>query len=709
MDLLARGLQHHRAGQHAEAERLYREVLARAPDHPHAVLLLGVLAVQCARIDEAVAMLERATALAPGNAACHANLGEALRRRGDPGAAIDALLRAITIDPEAVDPLYALGGLLHDRGAFDGAIACLERAEELRPGLPDVAARTASARAAIAARDELRTSEASEASDEASAGVAEDVLSAAALLALARPVAVKGRLQEAATMLERAAALNPRLTVAHANLGMLKAALGRVSEACASYRRALAIEPDLAETHHNLGNALLRGGRLAEAIASFRSAVAASPERAAYRSDLVFHLHFDPGYDAHAILAEAREWEHAHTSGLAPMPSRLERERAPERRLRVGYVSPNFRRHCQAFFMSPLLANHDHEHFEIVCYSDLARPDEWTERLLGYADRAVAVHAMSDAALADRIAEDGIDILVDLTMHMAEGRLLTFARKPAPIQVSWLAYPGTTGLSAIDHRVSDPHLDPYSDPPHGDASVYSERTLRLPDCFWCYDPLASESVGPLPAKRQGHVAFGSLNNLLKVGEPCVALWARVLRRVASSTLTLLAPAGDARERLLDLFEAHGVERGRVDFVEYQAREAYLATYGRIDIGLDTIPYGGHTTSLDALWMGVPVVTLVGSTVVGRAGLCHARNLELPELVAWSPEEFVNVAAGLAGDLDRLASLRSGLRQRMERSPLMDGPRFAKNLEAAYRSLWRAWCSTPGAEQSPSSPGAPRRH
>ena len=492
------------------------------------------------------------------------------------------------------------------------------------------------------------------------------MLSAAALLALARPVAVKGRLQEAATMLERAAALNPRLTVAHANLGMLHAALGRVSEACASYRRALAIEPDLAETHHNLGNALLRGGRLAEAIASFRSAVAASPERAAYRSDLVFHLHFDPGYDAHAILAEAREWEHAHTSGLAPMPSRPGRERAPERRLRVGYVSPNFRRHCQAFFMSPLLANHDHEQFEIVCYSDLARPDPWTERLLGYADRAVAVHAMSDAALADRIAEDGIDILVDLTMHMADGRLLAFARKPAPIQVSWLAYPGTTGLSAIDYRVSDPHLDP-SDP-HGDASVYSERTLRLPDSFWCYDPLASESVGPLPAKRRGHVAFGSLNNLLKVGEPCVALWARVLRRVAGSTITLLAPAGDARERLLDLFEAHGVERGRVDFVEYQAREAYLATYGRIDIGLDTIPYGGHTTSLDALWMGVPVVTLVGSTVVGRAGLCHARNLELPELVAWSPEEFVNVAAGLAGDLDRLASLRSGLRQRMERSP-----------------------------------------
>lgn len=498
---------------------------------------------------------------------------------------------------------------------------------------------------------------------------------------------MRGLMGQAAGMLERAVQLNPRLTVAHANLGVLQAALGRVRDACASYRRALAIEPGLAETHHNLGNALLRGGQLDEALAAFRGAVAASPDRAAYHSDLLFHLHFHPGYDAPAILAEARRWERAHAAGLDRQLARTERDGAPERRLRVGYVSPNFRRHCQAFFLAPLLANHDHEHFEIVCYSDVARPDEWTERLLGHADRIEVVSGVSDAALADRIADDGIDILVDLTMHMAGGRLLTFARRPAPIQVSWLAYPGTTGLSAIDYRLSDPHLDP----PDGDASRYAERTLRLPDSFWCYDALASEGVGPLPAKREGRVAFGSLNNVLKVGEPCVSLWARVLRRVAGSTITLLAPAGDARERLLGLFEAQGVDRARVEFVEYQPREAYLATYGLIDIGLDTIPYNGHTTSLDAMWMGVPVVTLVGSTVVGRAGLCQATNLGLSELVAWTPEEFVNIAAGLADDLDRLGALRAGLRGRMERSPLMDGPRFARNLEAAYRSVWRAWC------------------
>jgi len=253
--------------------------------------------------------------------------------------------------------------------------------------------------------------------------------------------------------------------------------------------------------------------------------------------------------------------------------------------------------------------------------------------------------------------------------------------------VCWLAYPGTTGLSAIDYRVTDPYLDP----PESDVDAYAERPLRLPETFWCYDPLTSETVGPLSARQRGHVGFGSLNNVLKVSDASVALWTQVLRRVEHSTITLLAPDGDARERTLDRFEAEGIERGRVRFVEYQSRQLYLSTYRSIDIALDTVPYNGHTTSLDALWMGVPVITLVGATVVGRAGLCHAMNLGLPELIARTPEQFVSIAVGLAEDIDRLSSLRAGLRARMERSPLMDGARFTRNMEAAYRGVWRRWC------------------
>ncbi len=680
MNLLEKAIQHHGAGELGEAERLFRGVLAGDPDHAQASLHLGVIALESGRLDEALEWLTRAAALAPNHPACHANLGEAHRRAGHLPAAVDCLLKAMALDPDLAAAVYNLGRVLQECGAVDGALACFQRTAELQPDLPDVEGRLAATRVAVGQRGPR--------GNDRPIIDAEDVLSATTLLALARPIAVKGRLQDAAALLQRAVELHPHLTVAHCNLGLVRAALGQVGQATASYRRALEIEPALANTHHQLANALLRGGRLEEAIFSFRRAVALSPDHAAYHSDLVFYVHFHPAYDARAILAEARAWDLAHAAPLVAERPEVESDRTPDRRLRIGYVSPNFRQHCQAFFMFPLLEHHDHEHFEIFCYSDVARPDEWTDRLLGFADRSCVVAGMSDAALADRIRDDRIDVLVDLTMHMAQNRLLVFARRPAPIQVSWLAYPGTTGLAAMDYRVTDPYLDP----PDGDADIYAEPSLRLPDTFWCYHPVTSEeTVSPLPARRRGHVSFGSLNNLLKVSDATIALWARVLGEVPASTLTLLAPVGDARERTLDSFEAHGVDRERVNFVEYRQRQAYLATYRSIDVCLDTVPYNGHTTSLDAFWMGVPVVTLVGSTVVGRAGLCQAMNLGLPELVARSPDEYVNIAAGLSRDLDRLSDLRAGLRARIEGSPLMDAPRFARNLEAAYRTAWRRWC------------------
>jgi predicted O-linked N-acetylglucosamine transferase (SPINDLY family) len=237
----------------------------------------------------------------------------------------------------------------------------------------------------------------------------------------------------------------------------------------------------------------------------------------------------------------------------------------------------------------------------------------------------------------------------------------------------------------MDFRLTDPHLDP----PGSDAGVYSEESIRLPDTFWCYDPLArDDGVSALPAIEQGHVQFGCLNNFVKVSEGAIALWARVLQQVPGSRMTVLAPAGEARDMARGLFGAHGVEPGRIDFVDYRPRPEYLDTYRSIDLCLDTVPYGGHTTSLDAWWMGVPVVTLVGSTVAGRAGLSQAANLGLTELAAESAEAFVTIAVDLGKDLGRLAELRAGLRARMERSPLMDAKRFATAIEDAYHEMWR---------------------
>jgi predicted O-linked N-acetylglucosamine transferase (SPINDLY family) len=374
---------------------------------------------------------------------------------------------------------------------------------------------------------------------------------------------------------------------------------------------------------------------------------------------------------------------------LAPFQPVYVNDRSPNRRLRIGYVSPDFRNHCQAFFTTPLFSNHDHRQFEIFCYADVATPDAFTQLLRSYADGWCDLTGMNDAQIAARIAEDRIDVLVDLTMHMKRNHALVFARKPAPVQVCWLAYPGTTGLTAIDYRLTDPFLDP----PGMFDRFYAEESIRLPDTFWCYDPLASEpAVNDLPALQDGYITFGSLNNFCKLNEGTLGLWARVMQSVERSRLMLFVSNGSHRDRTLGFLVNRGIAADRVTFVTRQTRPRYLQQYHHIDVGLDTFPYNGHTTSLDAFWMGVPVVTLVGHTVVGRAGLSQLTNLGLTELIAHTPDEYVEIVAKLCGDLPRLAHLRSTLRHRMEHSPLMDAPRFAKNIEAAYRQMWQRWCA-----------------
>jgi len=288
------------------------------------------------------------------------------------------------------------------------------------------------------------------------------------------------------------------------------------------------------------------------------------------------------------------------------------------------------------------------------------------------------------------VRADRIDVLVDLSLHMAHHRLLVFARKPAPVQVSWLGYPSTTGLETIDYRLTDPFLDSVG----AADSCYSEKSARLPETFWCYDPL-NETLFPndLPALRNGFIRFGCLNNFCKVNDGVLELWAKVLAAVAASRLLLLAPLGSARQKVLESFSRCGIESQRIEFVDFAARSKYLELYHRIDLGLETFPYNGHTTSLDSLWMGVPVVTLVGATAVGRAGWSQLSNLGLTELAAHAPQDFVRIASELANDLPRLSELRSTLRQRMATSPLMDAPRFARNIEAAYRRIWKDWRSS----------------
>jgi len=358
------------------------------------------------------------------------------------------------------------------------------------------------------------------------------------------------------------------------------------------------------------------------------------------------------------------------------------------RRLRIGYVSDDFRRHTCSYYLEPLLSHHDHAQFEITGYAFVPDPDEVTERFQAYADRWRGIVGLSPQEAADEIRADGIDILVDLGQHTLDQRLLIFAHQPAPVQVSWLGYPGSAGLETIQYRLSDRFLDPPGSPQRP-----GEQVIYLPDCFWCYDPLTPDvPANDLPALQAGHVTFCCLSNFQKINDRVLELWARIMQSVSGSRLVLLCPHGPHRQTVVDKL---GVEPDRVEFVWRQSRRPYLRMFHRIDIHLDTFPFNSPTTGLDGMWMGVPLVSLAGQRAVGRGGLSILSNLGLSELVATDAQQYVKIAVELAGDLGRLSELRRTLRQRMLSSPLMDAKRFAANMESAYRQMWRDWCASRG--------------
>ncbi|MGD0389410.1 MAG: tetratricopeptide repeat protein, partial [Tepidisphaeraceae bacterium] len=504
------------------------------------------------------------------------------------------------------------------------------------------------------------------------------------------------RLDEAVNLIRQAIAICSTNARYYSNLGKFLKDMEQFDQAIASYRQAIGLKPDIAEVHYNLANALRETGQPDEAIASYREAIRLKPDYADAYNNMVFTLPFHPGYDARMIHEELCRWSQQHAEPLRKFIQPHTNDRDPGRRLRIGYVSPDFGEHPVGQNLLPLLREHDHRQMEIFCYADMLRADAHTEQFRRHADVWRSIVGLSDSQAADLIRQDRIDILVDLALHTANNRLLVFAQKPAPVQVTYLGYCGSTGLDAIDYRLSDPYLDP-SD---SDLPFYSERTIRLPETYWCYSVAGpTPEPSPPPAATLGYVTFGCLNNSAKVSSPALDLWAEILRGVPQSRLIVHSHPGAHLDAVRERFAGKGISPDRLQFPSRQSWPQYVRTYGRIDIALDPFPWGGGITTCDALWMGVPVVSLVGRTAVGRGGASILANVGVPELVAPAPEQYVQIATDLAKDLPRLAELRRMLRGRMQASPLMDAPRFARNVEAAYRQMWRNWCRQGGNSSS----------
>ena len=507
---------------------------------------------------------------------------------------------------------------------------------------------------------------------------------------LGRALAEQGRFAEGAESSREAIRLNPRSLTARYNLGLALTLMRDLDGAEAAYREILRLDPRQSQAEVHLACLEHARGDHDASIARLRRAVAAEPANAARHSQLLFYLQCHPGQDRETLLREHREWNTRHAAALTAAAAPHPRADDPERPLRIGYVSRHLSDNVVGWFFLILLENHDRARFKICAYSD-SIAEEFATRMRDQSDLWRDTRQMNDAAVAELIRADHIDILVDLAAHSVGHRLLTFARKPAPVQVTYLAYCATTGLEAMDYVLTDPHMDP---PDKGGAG-YSERLSHLPECYWSYrPPIATPPAGPLPALAAGYVTFGCLNNFCKVTSITLALWRRLLLAVPESRLLLHSDAGRHRQRILDYFAAGGVSGARLSFIGYLARAEYFATYQQIDIALDPFPFGGGATSCDALWMGVPVVTLVGDRALSRGSLTLLANLGLEEFAAHSEDAYVHTAAALAGDLPRLETLRTSLRPRMQASPITDGPRFTRHLEAAYRTMWREWCGRP---------------
>jgi predicted O-linked N-acetylglucosamine transferase (SPINDLY family) len=493
----------------------------------------------------------------------------------------------------------------------------------------------------------------------------------------------------AAAFVSKALALEPDNPALLRNLGNALHEQGRLQEAVAQYERAISIKPDFAAAHNDLANTLLAQGQPRKAVARYRKSLRVKPDAAATHSNLLFAMHYSEAYSRLALKREARRWAARHADYRPPAAPGYEQTADPDRRLRVGFVSADFRMHSVAYLLAPVLAALDRDQFDVTCYTNDWRHDAMTTRLQGLADRWRNIVGLPDDDVDAMIRSDCIDILVDLSGHTAGNRLTVFARHPAPVTLSWLGYSDTTGMAAMDYIVVDPIVCPVDD-----IGAVVERPIHLPASYVCYEPLAiapGVSTEHLTARAP---TFGCFNNLAKVTPEVVAVWSAILRRLPDATLLLKTASLDdpvTRTRYRRLFRSHGVGESQVRMLGKTRQSAVLGQYNEIHVALDPFPYNGTVTSLESLWMGVPFVTLRGDRFVGRVGESLLTAVGLPDLVADTRDAYVEQAVSLAQDRDRLVALRNDLRRRITTGPLGDHQQFARHLEGAWRRIWTTWC------------------
>ncbi|MBF0588085.1 MAG: tetratricopeptide repeat protein [Magnetococcales bacterium] len=648
---------HHATGQLAEAEKIYRLILQAEPNHPQALHLLGMLAHQVGQNQQAVGLLTQATRLNPNDPGMVCDLGTVLGALGQPDAACTAFQRSLAIQPDNAIAHYNLGNLHHRSGQLDEAAAAFQQTIAIQPDLV-----------------EAHTN-------------------------LGNVLRDQGQLEASRRAYQQAIAIRPDYFEAHSNLGNVLRDLGLLDASITAYRQALTIQPDVAEIHNNLGNSMTGIARLDEAANCYQKALEIDPNMAVAHSNLLITLPFMSEVDCTAILQAARRFGAQFSSDSANQshhqPSHHHQQQAdlhPERRLRIGYVAPSLHKHVLVDNIEPLLTAHNRDRVSVHLYAHVPYPGEITWKLKEMVDGWTFIQNLSDDQVAQCIVEDRIDILVEVMGHWSDNRLLVFTRKPAPIQVSYLCQGLTTGLAEMDYAIGDRWVN--EDGAMQNFAV--EQVVELEHAFQCvlYRESQQVPINPSPpCEYNGHITFGTLANQAKISTKSLALWASVLKSIPSARLLIKGmwlKQQAQRQRMLKRLARHGIAETRVDLLDHVPETEYLGLYNQVDIILDTFPFTGGRTTTDALWMGVPVVTLVGACVSGRLSYDSLAWIGATELVARSETEFVKIATELAEKPEQLRRYRQQLRPALQHAPLLDARLHVKELEGAYRWMWMQW-------------------
>lgn len=596
---------------------------------------------------EACEQYRKAVEAAPGYAKAQLNLGIGLDAIGDADGAIKCFEAARAIDPTNAYASYNLGKLLYTRGALLRAEQLLHSALEHKPEFPE------------------------------------------AQVMLSNVYDSLGESGAATAALEAALKQNPNYAGASYNYGLVLGKLRRLTDAETALRRAIEIDPSMLPAYKALGVILRDQARIGESLEVFRAAQKLAPENFDMLSAELFTLNFSEDISEDDLFAKHKAFGMQLERATIPRFGQFRNTRVPERRLRIGYVSGDFHMHPVSVFTIPVVERHDRSAYDIYCYSTGTSADNVTKKIRNLADVWRDAGSMSDAELADAINRDEIDILVDLSGHTGTFRLGVFAQQPAPLQVTWLGYLNTTGLTRIQYRL----CDRYTDPVDITDQLHTETLVRLPNSQWCYRPFTSIDISELPPfKQNGFITFGSFNQISKLSHAVRKLWAEILTKLPDSRLVVVGiQEGRARDTLLRDLEVAGVAPTRITAVPHVPLDQYFRWFNAVDIALDTTPYSGHTTTCDTLWMGVPVLTLLGSLPVSRGAASILSTVGLSSWIAPTPQDYVRLAVDYARGRTVITKLRQSLRQRMRESPIMDEVRFARDIEDAYRHMWRAWC------------------